>query len=79
MTGEVDDMLAGAAADLNGISGCCGEELHQHGADRLMVAVKGRRVEPSVGFARTAILTEFNDIFRHGLALRDLMPTDSLI
>ena len=65
--GQVDDMLAGAAAELDGVSGLSGEELHQHGADRLMVAVKGRRVEPPVSFAPTAILAEFNDIFRHGL------------
>jgi len=76
---EIDDMLAGAATDLNGVAGLCGEELHQHGADRLTVAVKGRRVEPPVSFARAAILAEFNDILRHVPPSRQLMRTDSPI
>jgi hypothetical protein len=30
-----------------------------------MVAVKGGRVEPPVGFARASVFSEFDDIFRH--------------
>ena len=58
-------MLAGAAAGLDHVAGFPGEELLQHGPDRLMVAVECRRVEPAVGFDRPAILAEFNDIFSH--------------
>jgi hypothetical protein len=65
MAGEIDHMLAGAAADLNHIAGFPDEESLQHGPDRLMVAVKCRRVEPAIGFDWPAILTEFNDIFSH--------------
>jgi hypothetical protein len=65
MAGEIDHMLAGAAADLNHIAGFPGEELPQHGPDRLMVAMECRRVEPAIGFDWPAILAEFNDIFSH--------------
>jgi hypothetical protein len=65
MAGEIDHMLAGAAADLNHIAGFPGKELLQHGPDRLMVAVERRRIEPAIGLDGPAILAEFNDIFSH--------------
>jgi hypothetical protein len=65
MAGQIDHMLAGAAAGLDRIAGFPGEESLQHGPDRLMVAVKCRRIEPPIGFGGPAILTEFNDIFSH--------------
>src|ERR1700676_3966890 len=65
MAGEIDRMLAGAAAHLYAVAGFPGQELLQHGADRQMIAVKGWGVEATVGFDGAAILAEFNDIFRH--------------
>ena len=65
MAREIDHVLAGAAAGFDHVAGFAGEEWLQHRPDRLMVAVKGRRVEPAVGFDRPAVLAEFHDIFRH--------------
>src|SRR5580692_4092855 len=65
MAGEIDHMLAGAAAGLDHVTGFAGEELQQYGADRLMVAMKRRRVETAVRFDRPPVLAEFHDIFRH--------------
>jgi len=65
MTGEIDDMLACAASGLDHITGFAGKEPLQHGTDRLVIAVKGRRVEPPVGFDRAIILAEFDDVFSH--------------
>jgi hypothetical protein len=65
MAGQIDHMLAGAAAGLDRIAGFPDEESLEHGPDRLMVAVKCRRIEPPIGFGGPAILTEFNDIFSH--------------
>src|SRR3981189_1373259 len=66
---EVDHMLAGAAAGLDHIAGFAGKEPLQHGADRLMVAVKRGRVETAVGLDWLAILAEFHDIFSHDALL----------
>ncbi len=65
--GKIDHMLAGAAAGLDHVTGFAGKELLQHRPDRLMVAMKRRRVEAAVGFDRPAVLAEFHDIFRHGI------------
>jgi hypothetical protein len=65
MAGEIDHMLAGAAAHLHAVAGFPGKELLQHGADRQMIAVKRWGVEATVGFDGATILAEFNDIFRH--------------
>src|ERR1700722_15340831 len=65
MAGEIDRMLAGAAAHLHAVAGFPGQELLQHGADRQMIAVKGWGVEATVGFDGATILAKFNDIFRH--------------
>ena len=77
MAGEIDHVLAGAAAGLNHVAGFAGKKLLQHGPDRLMVAVKCRRVEAAVGFDRPAVLTEFNDIFSHD-RLPDLLATKAV-
>src|SRR2546423_4634733 len=65
MAGELGYMLAGAAAGFQHVAGFSGKELLQHRPDRLMVAVKRRRVEPTAGFDRPSILAEFHDIFSH--------------
>ena len=72
MAGEIDHMLAGAAAGLDDVTGFPGKEALQHRPDRLMVAVKRRRVETAVGFDRPAVLAEFHDIFSHDI-LPDLL------
>jgi hypothetical protein len=77
MAGEIDHMLAGAAADLHHVARFPGQESLQHGADRLMVAVKCRRVEATVGFDGPAVLAEFNDIFSHD-RLPDLLAIEAL-
>src|SRR5437879_73684 len=63
--GEIDHMLAGAAAGLQDVAGFTGEEWLQHRPDRLMVAVERRRVKATVGLDRPAVLAEFHDIFSH--------------
>ncbi len=63
--GEGDDMLAGAAAGLQDVTGPAGEGFLQDRPDRLVVAVERRRIEPAVRLDRPAILAEFDDIFRH--------------
>src|ERR1700732_3225845 len=67
LTCKFDDVLAGAAAGLNGIPGFAGKEPREHRADRLMVAMEGRRVEPPICLEATAILAEFNHIIGHDL------------
>ena len=65
MTGQIDHMLAGAAAGFDHIAGFAGKERLQHCPDRFMIAVKCRRVEAAVGFHRPAVLAKFHDIFNH--------------
>ena len=67
MPREIHHMLAGAAADLDHIPGFSGQEALQHRPDRLMIAVKCRRVEAAVRLNRPAILAEFNDIVSHDI------------
>ena len=64
LPGEIHHVLAGAAAGLQHVAGLAAQELFQHRPDRDMVAVKGRRVEPPVGLARSAIPAEFGDKLR---------------
>ena len=68
MAGEIDHMLAGAAAGLDHVAGFAGEKSLQHRPDRLMVAVKRRRIETAVGLDRPAILAEFHDILSHDIS-----------
>src|SRR5258708_33457131 len=63
--GEIDHVLAGAAAGLNHVAGFTGEELLQHRPDRLMVAGKRRRVETAGRRDRAAVLAEFHHTVRH--------------
>jgi hypothetical protein len=65
MMGEIDGRLTGAAAGFDRIAGFAGKEFFQHRPDGLMVAVKCRRVETSVGFNPPAVLAEFHDIISH--------------
>ena len=64
---KCDHVLAGAAAGLDHIAGFAGEKLLQNRPDRLMVAVKCRRIETAVGLDRPAILAEFHDKFGHAV------------
>ena len=64
--GEIDGMLPGAAAGFDYVAGFAIEEFFQDRPDRLVIAVKRRRIETTIGFDRPAILTEFNNsIGRH--------------
>ena len=63
----MDHMLAGAAAGLDHVAGFAGKKLLQYRPDRLMVAVKRRRVETAVRLDRPAVLAEFHDKFSHGV------------
>jgi hypothetical protein len=65
MFGEIDHMLAGAAAGLDHVAGFAGKEFLQARPDRPMIAVIGRRVEAAVGWNRTAVPAEFDDVFSH--------------
>ncbi len=65
LTGKFDDMLARAAADLDGVSGFSGQISFQDTEDGLMVTVKRRRIEPSIGVTTAIILAKFNDIAGH--------------
>ena len=65
LAGEIDNVLTGAAAGLNGVAGFAGQVPLQNAADRLMVTVKGRRVEPPVGLEAATIFAKFNDILSH--------------
>jgi hypothetical protein len=63
MAGEMDHVLAGSAADLDHVARTPGEVLFKRRPERLVIAVKGRRVEPAVGFDPTAVPAKFDDIF----------------
>ncbi|MEY9509865.1 hypothetical protein ABIF16_000596 [Bradyrhizobium elkanii] len=65
LTGEIDDMLAGAAAGFQHVAGLAGEVVLQDGPDRLMVAMVRRRIEPTVRLDRLAVLAELHHEFRH--------------
>jgi hypothetical protein len=58
-------MLARAAARFQHVARHAVEEPSQHRPDRLMVAVKRRRIEPAVGLNLTAIPAKFEPIIRH--------------
>ena len=51
------------------VAGFAGEELLEHGSDRLMITVKRRSVETAVGFYFPPVLAEFHDIFSHDILL----------
>src|SRR5882757_4287081 len=65
MAGEIDHMLAGAAAGFHHVTGFSGQEFPQRLPYRPMVAVKRRRVETTVRLDRPAVLAEFHRIFSH--------------
>src|SRR5882672_10445777 len=74
--GEIDHMLAGAAAGLDHVAGCAGEIALQHRADRLMIAMKRRRIEAPVRLDRPAIPAELHHIFSHVTCARYLPAPD---
>ena len=65
MPGKIDHMLAGAAAGLDHVAGFACEIALQHRADRLMIAMKRRRVEAAVRLDRPAVLAELDDVLSH--------------
>jgi hypothetical protein len=67
MPREVHHMLAGAAADFDHVPGFSNQDALQHRPDRLMIAVKCRRVETAVGLNWPAIPAELNDIVSHDI------------
>ena len=64
VTGEIDHVLAGSAAELDHIAGAAGEMPFQRRPERLVIAMKCRCVEPPIRLDPTAIPAEFDDIFR---------------
>src|SRR3569832_2056188 len=65
LPGEFDDVLARPASHLDRIAGFFGQVPRQPALDRLMVAVKGRRIEPPVRLPADAILAELDDKTGH--------------
>jgi hypothetical protein len=69
MASKIDDMLPGAAAGLNNVTGFPCEVSLQDASDCLVIAVVCRRVETAVGLDRPAVLAEFDDILSHSTYL----------
>ena len=65
MAGEMNHVLAGAAADFHHVAGLAGEEFLQHRPDRLMVTMKRGRVQPAIGLHPPAILSKLHDKIGH--------------
>src|SRR5947209_1832075 len=65
VAGEIDHVLSGAAAGLDDVAGFAIEKFPQHLPNRLMVAVKCRRIQTPISFDRLAIPAEFHHVFRH--------------
>ena len=63
---EIDDVLSGAAAGLEHVAGFAVEKFLQHRPDRLVIAMKRRRIETAIRLDRPAILAEFNNVLSHG-------------
>src|SRR5262245_57638784 len=63
--GKMHDVLAGAATDLDDITGFAGKEFFQYRPDRHVVAMERRRVEPAVGLDRPAVLAELHYKLSH--------------
>ena len=66
MASKVDDVLAGAAADLDDVAGLLLQEGRKSAPDCRMISVKGRSVQPAIRFDRPAIPAEFHHVFHHG-------------
>jgi hypothetical protein len=63
VTGEVNHVLAGSAADLDHLSRSISEMSRQHRPERSVVAMECRRIQPAVGLDPTAVPAEFGRIF----------------
>src|SRR5712672_94732 len=83
LAGEGDDMLDGAAAGFQHVTGLAGKIPLKHRPDRPVIAMEGGRVEAAVGLHRPAVLAEFYYILRHhglpprfrrGLVSADTIP-----
>ena len=61
---ELDDVLAGTAADLQHVAGLVREEGAEHRPDRLVVAMEGRCIE-SAFLIGCLCGGEVDDVFRH--------------
>jgi hypothetical protein len=64
--GEFGDVLAGAAADLKHVARLRTHELAYRLPNGVVVAVKGRAVEPAIRVRQLADISEFNNKSRHG-------------
>jgi hypothetical protein len=62
MTGKMDHVLAGSAADLDHVTGPAGDMLFQSRPQRLVIAMEGRRIETAIGLDAPAVPAKFNDI-----------------
>jgi hypothetical protein len=58
-------VLAGAAADLEGVSGPRLQEGRNDRPDRIVIAMESGGIEPSVGFRRLADFSKFDDVRWH--------------
>ena len=62
MTGEVNHVLAGSTADLDHVSRPVGEMPAQHRPERRVIAMEGRRIQPTVGLDPAAVPAEFGHV-----------------
>lgn len=62
MAGEMNHVLAGSTADLDHIARSPGKMLVERGPERLVIAVKRRRVEATVGLDPAAVPSKLNSV-----------------
>jgi hypothetical protein len=67
MAGEMNHVLAGAAAGLDHVACFAGKKLPQYSPDHLMITVKRRSIETAVGLNPSAIPAELHDKLRHAV------------
>jgi hypothetical protein len=65
MAGEIHRVLTRSAATFHHVTGFSLKAPPQHRPDRLMIAVKGRRIEAAIGLGRPRVPTEFDDMVSH--------------
>ena len=63
VSGEMDHVLAGSTADLDDVAGAIGEISFQRRPERLVIAMKRRRVQPAIRLDPAAVPAKFDDIF----------------
>ena len=65
--GERAGVLPGAAAEFQYVAALRAQETGHRRPNGIVVAVKGRAVQPAVGRGRCCRFPEFDDEFRHNL------------